>query len=65
MNSLADCPMCEKPTEYYFEDGFDLVPYGDQIVRIEYSTAHCNECGTQVEENINERYPERYAKSSS
>ena len=38
-----------KTTGYFYEDHFDIVPYGDQNVTMAYSTAHCNTCGKELD----------------
>ena len=40
---------CNKTTGYFYEDHFDIVPYGDQNVTMAYSTAHCNACGKELD----------------
>ena len=40
---------CNKPNDYYTEDHFDIVQYGDRNVRIEYITYHCNVCGKELD----------------
>ena len=47
---------CNKDNGFYMEDHFDLVDYGDQKIRMEYKTFHCNVCGRELEleELINE-----------
>ena len=40
---------CSGDNGFYMEDHFDLVDYGDQKVRLEYKTFHCNVCGKELD----------------
>tara|TARA_S200002703_G_scaffold99390_1_gene85906 strand:+ start:146 stop:319 length:174 start_codon:yes stop_codon:yes gene_type:complete len=40
---------CSGDNGFYMEDHFDLVDYGDQKIRLEYKTFHCNACGKELD----------------